>query len=250
MTDRDPDRSDDPWLTLNEIADELRVNPATVRLWVSKGLLEATRAGKRKLLVRRSELDRVLSAATARPSARGMQSTRGLPRLPDPDPPPPIFRRWSLATAVETKVDPDHLHATQEALREADRQWAAAVAASENAPPDPGFVRRLRALAEASKRESDVLETASAIPTLSWTPQPDARHRMISYELRPGGNRAGQPHLWLLFDGTVKRLGIAMEGNLMGPVADEYRELALILDEIAKALEQQSESATDQRGDG
>jgi excisionase family DNA binding protein len=50
----------DPWPTLAEIASELRVNPATVRLWISRGKLSAMRAGQRKLLVRRSELDRML----------------------------------------------------------------------------------------------------------------------------------------------------------------------------------------------
>jgi excisionase family DNA binding protein len=62
-----PDSSDnssqagqDPWLTLAEIAQELRVSPATVRLWVSQGRLAATRAGARKWLVRRSELERMI----------------------------------------------------------------------------------------------------------------------------------------------------------------------------------------------
>ena len=40
---------------------ELRVNPATVRLWVSKGQLKASRAGVRKWIVRRSELQRMLA---------------------------------------------------------------------------------------------------------------------------------------------------------------------------------------------
>jgi excisionase family DNA binding protein len=53
----------DPWLTVGEIANELRVHPATVRLWVADGWLNAIRPGRRKLLVRRSELDRVLSEA-------------------------------------------------------------------------------------------------------------------------------------------------------------------------------------------
>ena len=50
MPDRDPDDvephdvDEDPWLTVAEIADELRVNPATVRLWISKGMLPAMRA--------------------------------------------------------------------------------------------------------------------------------------------------------------------------------------------------------------
>ena len=59
----------DPWLTLAEIAAELRVNPATVRLWISRGHLDATRPGQRKLLVRRSELDRML--AQPGPDGRG-----------------------------------------------------------------------------------------------------------------------------------------------------------------------------------
>jgi len=52
----------DPWLTLAEVASELRVNPSTVRLWVSQGRLPASRAGRRKWLVRRSELGRMLAA--------------------------------------------------------------------------------------------------------------------------------------------------------------------------------------------
>ena len=66
MTDLSPstDRpSEDPWLTLAEIADELRVNASTVRLWVSQGRLGASRAGRRKWLVRRSELERFLAAS-------------------------------------------------------------------------------------------------------------------------------------------------------------------------------------------
>lgn len=54
-----------------EIAEELRVNPATVRLWVSKGTLPAQRAGQRKLLIRRSALDRMLRVTTVqRPAAQ------------------------------------------------------------------------------------------------------------------------------------------------------------------------------------
>lgn len=65
----------DPWLTLAEIAAELRVNPATVRLWISRRQLNATRPGRRKLLVRRSELDRMLAEpAPGRPEIGGQRS--------------------------------------------------------------------------------------------------------------------------------------------------------------------------------
>ena len=53
MTDAEPDRTEDPWLTVAEIAAELRINPATVRLWIARGKLKARRAGQRKLLVQR-----------------------------------------------------------------------------------------------------------------------------------------------------------------------------------------------------
>ncbi|MGZ4305232.1 MAG: helix-turn-helix domain-containing protein [Solirubrobacteraceae bacterium] len=58
-----PETDRDPWLTLAEIADELRVNASTVRLWVSQGRLGASRAGRRKWLVRRSELERFVAAS-------------------------------------------------------------------------------------------------------------------------------------------------------------------------------------------
>ena len=77
-----PEDVEDPWLTVAEIASELRVNPATVRLWVSKGTLPATRAGQRKLLIRRSDLDRMLAIRSQAPA---------LGRQPHATPHP---RRW------------------------------------------------------------------------------------------------------------------------------------------------------------
>src|SRR5438105_15914388 len=66
LTEEERDATD-PWLTLAEIAEELRVNPATVRQWVTRGQLHASRAGVRKWIVRRSELERMLAAT--RPAA-------------------------------------------------------------------------------------------------------------------------------------------------------------------------------------
>jgi excisionase family DNA binding protein len=65
----DLDAPEDPWLTLAEIAVELRVNPATVRLWIARGRLPATRPGQRKLLVRRSDVDRMLGQHGSRSHA-------------------------------------------------------------------------------------------------------------------------------------------------------------------------------------
>jgi hypothetical protein len=33
----EPKDPNDPWMTVAEVAAELRLNPATIRLWISKG---------------------------------------------------------------------------------------------------------------------------------------------------------------------------------------------------------------------
>jgi excisionase family DNA binding protein len=50
---------DDPWLTVPQVSEELKLHPATVRSWVKSGRLAAVRAG-RTWRVRRSEVDRAL----------------------------------------------------------------------------------------------------------------------------------------------------------------------------------------------
>jgi excisionase family DNA binding protein len=54
-----PAPEDDPWLTVPQVSEELKLHPATVRAWVKSGRLAAVRAG-RTWRVRRSEVDRAL----------------------------------------------------------------------------------------------------------------------------------------------------------------------------------------------
>ena len=54
-----PVSEEDPWLTVPQVSDELKLHPATVRAWVNSGRLAAVRAG-RTWRVRRSEVDRAL----------------------------------------------------------------------------------------------------------------------------------------------------------------------------------------------
>jgi excisionase family DNA binding protein len=49
----------DPWLTVAQVSEELKLHPATVRAWVKSGRLAAVRAG-RTWRMRRSEVDRAL----------------------------------------------------------------------------------------------------------------------------------------------------------------------------------------------
>lgn len=52
--------ADDEHLTLAQAAEVAKVHVNTIRRWVEEDLLRARRAGKRKLLVRRSDLERFL----------------------------------------------------------------------------------------------------------------------------------------------------------------------------------------------
>lgn len=236
MANEDPDRPDDPWLTLAEIAHELRVNPATVRQWVAKGRLEATRVGQRKLLVRRSELDRVLEGAGA-PAASAEISPQSSatpaprrPQVPVSDLQP---AEDSAAETIGSQVVRDAI----DLVRMADRGWESALKASELAPPDPSFAMRVRAIADAAEREGSALMNAAVNVGLRWTSRPGARGMRLSHELRPGGNRPGPPELWERFDAAIELLGIAMEGTELSAVAYAFTELSEVLRLIADTLE-------------
>lgn len=231
------DVDDDPWLTVAEIAGELRVNPATVRLWVSKGRLPATRAGQRKLLVRRSDLDRMLEAIRLESPPVGTRP----PRSPDPrlrNRPPVLQSMGQLSTADihGYRVTPSEMQELAKQLQRANELWDRAQRASEDPPPDPGFPGRVRALAYACERQAESLGEAASVEGFSWTPRPDHRHMILSHELRPGANRPGPAHLWQEFDRAVQRLGTAMEGWIMHGVAVQYRDLAAVMHEIADLL--------------
>jgi excisionase family DNA binding protein len=238
MSDTEPDDVDgDPWLTVAEIAEALRVNPATVRLWVSKGALPATRAGQRKLLIRRSDLDRMLEAIRPEPPQFGIRPPRSThPRYRARPPVLQSMRQLSTADIHGHRVSAAEMQELVEQLQLADDLWDIAQAASDNPPPDPGFPRRIRSLARACEHEAGALGRAASVQGFGWTPLPDQRHMIISHELRPGADRPGPPKLWQEFDRAVQRLGIAMEGRIMHAVALQYHDLATVMHEIADLL--------------
>ncbi len=231
------DVDDDPWLTVAEIADELRVNPATVRLWISKGTLPAKRAGQRKLLIRRSDLDRMLETIRREQHPVGPRPPRSShPRYRDRPPVLQSMRQLSTADIHGYGVSSADMEEMVEQLQQADALWDAAQAASDNPPPDPGFPHRVRALAIASERRARALGVAASVAGFSWQPQTDQQDLFISYELRPGADRPGPPKLWQEFDRAVERMGLAAEGWIMHAVALAYRDLAAIMHEIADLL--------------
>jgi excisionase family DNA binding protein len=232
--ENEPDPGDDPWLTLAEIAEELRVNPATVRLWVRRGRLTAMRAGPRKLLVRRSEVDRMLA---------GTDLSAGAPAEPRvPRPLRPVFDRplAGQVARLRANIDPSVIGEAIKKMQEAEAVFDNAVEASDNAPPAPGFSERIRAVAQASLQRAEALDQAGRIPGFRWTPVTDPHPLIRSHELRAGGNRPGPPHLWQSYDMAVERLAIHVQGNVLSLVAHEFREIGRTLDQIAHALEQRT----------
>jgi excisionase family DNA binding protein len=235
VADEEPDPSEDAWLTLAEIAEELRVSPATVRNWIARGTLEATRAGQRKLLVQRSELDRMLEES---PQAGRGRSAAGVSLdVPMPSFRRPAYQRGRRSLFPGTEIPAGVAQEANKQLQEAGAVWDAALDASNNAPPDAGFVHRLRVIAAAAERQCDALSSAREIAGFRWRPIRDGAGMVLSHELRPGANRPGPDQLWTEFDRTVERLGFAMEGTSVNLVQIEYLELGKILEAIIEALE-------------
>jgi excisionase family DNA binding protein len=224
---------DDPWLTLAEIAEELRLSPATIRSWISKGTLRAMRAGQRKWLVRRSELDRMLRGEDFEddpspppdPSAPGRR--RRQRRFPDTITPPSARPGQSEGE----DVDPD------EWLGIVQWEWLSALRQSEMAPPDAWFAGRLRLIAEAAARKAAALGVFPADEVMRWEGEPFAEDFTLSYELRPGSNRPGPAKLWQQFDRRVDRLGQAMKLARAGAIRSALEDLSITLHDIADSLE-------------
>jgi excisionase family DNA binding protein len=225
----------DPWLTIAEIAAELHLNPATIRLWVSKGALPAKRAGMRKLLVRRSDLDRMLREIEDRKIRRQVDALES-----HVDQPPELGATGRVTTDPSDgrPVDHDMIMFALKELSKADEDLAAARAASENAPPDPGFAYRVRELAHGFMTQSQALARAANVDGISWNPSPrPQRQQPISHELRPGGNRPGPPRLWAAFDRAVDEVAAARAGTDTRTLAVQTEALAWRLHDIADAVE-------------
>jgi len=230
MTADDDRAADDPWLTLAEIADELRLSPATIRSWVAKGLLVATRAGRRKWLVRRSDLDRMLAQEEGIHRQRAALDPGELPprREPVDTVSPPGSPTWERDGK---KVDPDDW------LGIAQWEWRAALEQSRMAPPDAWFAGRLRHIADAAVRKAGALGLFDDNEPIRWDDEPAADAPFLSYELRPGGNRPGPSDLWTRFDGQVDQLS---EATRIGTAVAQRRaleDLSVILYDVADALD-------------
>ncbi len=223
---------DDPWLTLAEIAEELRVNPATVRLWVSKGQLGASRAGMRKWIVRRSEVERMLASVNRAAENKvrdGAVAERSVSPSPEPGvpardpatflPPPGGEGAWKLVELAEGRVE-------------------AAFKASASAPPGAGYLDRLRAIADGFEHLASTLFHAGQTTATRWAGDVDMGPDRLPYELRPGGNRPVREGLWDRFDTSVTVLKQAADQTDILAVAQAFRdagdELLAVVNQLAE----------------
>ncbi len=219
---------DDPWLTLGEIAEELRVNPATVRAWVSKGQLEATRAGMRKWIVRRSEVDRMLAAARSAPEEALEPPTRPPSGAANTD--PDVSTERSATPASDMRDQP-----AWQLVDLSSQRLRAAVTASNLAPPSAGYPDRLRAIADGLEHSASTIFNA-AENGLTWAGGAGWGWDLLGYEVRPGGNRPAREGLWDRLDEAFKALIEAGEGTDARAVAQAHRDAGDALLEVANQL--------------
>ena len=232
VPDQDPAPPTAEWLTLAEIAAELRLSPATIRSWVAKGALPAKRAGRRKWLVLRADLDEMLRAEAevrAHPSPPPKPGDPGRARVP---------RQRETITAPnvwpdvpeEEKVDPEDW------LAVAEHEWLAALSSSQMAPPDAWFAGRLQFLADTAARKAGALALLDDDEVMQWDREPAVDSLVLSYELRPGGNRPGPPDLWAEFDRRVDALARAMQVARGAPIRLALEQLSVTLQDLADEI--------------
>ncbi len=230
VPEKNPVPDDDPWLTLAEIAEELRMSPATIRSWISKGTLRAMRAGQRKWLVRRSELDRML----ANKDAIGPEDAPGGPgwRFTDTIAAPHRSPHWSEEARE---------HVSRGGwLGVAETEWRGTLRASAMAAPDAGFVVRINEIADAAARKAAALDNlGDEVPGAWWQRQSGLPGGVLSYELRPGANRPGPAELWARFDQAVDELARAMAEHSVPAEQFALEAVSLVLHEIVDALLEQ-----------
>ncbi len=231
MNDPEPNPHDDPWLTVAEFAQEMRVRPVTVRSWIAKGQLKATRAGQRKWLVRRSEVARMLEqgdGVTALPAPPALRAAEFL----EPDDRPPEMWERMAEEAMELERErqgQDYAMASYE--------WEIALEQSRMAPPDARFASRIRHIAQAAAGRAAAIRECTEDPGFVWKPIADSAGMTLSYELRPGGARPGPKDAWDRVDRVVARLGIALEGESGSAVASALRDLSSAMTGVADAIE-------------
>ena len=129
-------------------------------------------------------------------------------------------------------------------LQSAIAGYENAMNASAYAPPSPGYVDRIRAIAESCEHLAATMLNAAEVAGVrwkSWTHIAD----FLPYELKRGGNRPGAPEVWEEFDDAFERLSITATGTDIVAVAYAFREVWAVLRSVADELEGRTRSQDD-----
>ena len=122
-------------------------------------------------------------------------------------------------------------------LQAAGQNWKAALDGHWQAPPAPGFERRLQRLADAAAEQQVACNDAHG-GGLGWRPLEGASSAEPPYELRADANRPGPQELWQRFDASVRSLGVALEGYSLPVIALAFGDLGQTAQALVDALEE------------
>jgi len=121
--------------------------------------------------------------------------------------------------------------------RSAEQRWTAALVQHRIAPPDAGYARRLRDLADACEQQQVAYEYA-ATQDLGWDPPPVAAALNVPHELRTNSGRRGPRELWQRFDTAVDDLRTALAGISLAAIGRGFGELSLAARDLAQTVDQ------------
>jgi hypothetical protein len=123
----------------------------------------------------------------------------------------------------------------REQLELAEGRWHSAIRDHAQPPPDAGFVRRLRALADAAAQEQAAYRYAED-EGFGWRPGPAW---LPPQELRPASWRSSlaPEEIWERFDEAVESLSRARTGVSVVAIAQAFGQLSAAAWELAEAVQ-------------
>jgi hypothetical protein len=129
----------------------------------------------------------------------------------------------------------------REQLELSEGRWQDAVRDHTQPPPDAGFKRRLRALADAAAQEHAAYRYADE-QGFGWQPGPPW---LPPRELRPAPWRSSiaPAHVWERFDEAIESLSRARTGVSVTAIARAFGTLSEAAWELAAAVEDQGRQA-------
>jgi hypothetical protein len=178
-------------VSATEIASEYGLSQPTIRVWITRGLIQAHKEG-RAWMVSRKDVARMLTE----------NPTLGRPRTASRSPSPAPAPGGGTGPLVSKQNLRDH-------ARQADVLWDMAIRAFDPLPD------RMRSLADGANAQARVIHLAE-LAEVPWQSRDDGLQ--LPDSLKPGSHRDGPTKLWAAFDSSIKNLTkqMATAGNNRG----------------------------------